>query len=238
MGHKAIGSMDAKLVTSQADYEGILAALGRMIASVPEAKTMAVYNEFGKLVDPAVPKYLMGSVNEADAKAAYSALMEFKDVVKAHPITAKTGAAPANPTLDAAAGKPADASYNFVKEIDWSSNLAAQKSGFSGSPAEIMKAIDKAIVMGGAMDGGALKEAALAHVKAIEGMDAKGVATMAGLGKAIASVPSSMTMDVYNSFGKVVDPKVPNYLMSSVNAEDAKAAYQGLMEFKDVVKAR
>merc|ERR1712224_1066542 len=102
--HKAIGSMDAKLLTSQADYEGILAALGRMIAAVPEAKTMAVYNEFGKLVDPAVPKYLMGSVSEADAKAAYSALMEFKDVVKAHPITAKTGAAPANPTLDAAAG--------------------------------------------------------------------------------------------------------------------------------------
>merc|ERR1712078_701975 len=64
--HKAIGSMDAKLVTSQADYEGVLAALGRMIASVPEAKVMAVYNEFGKLVDPAVPKYLMGSVNEAD----------------------------------------------------------------------------------------------------------------------------------------------------------------------------
>jgi len=243
--HKAIGSMDAKLVTSQADYEGTIAAIGRMIASVPESKTMAVYNEFGKLVDPAVPKYLMSSVNEADAKAAYSALMEFKDVVKAHPITAKTGAAPANPKLDAAAGKLADASYNFVKEIDWSSNLAAQKSGFSGSPAEIMKAIDKAIVMGGAMDGGALKEAALAHVKAIEGMDAKGVATkadyqatLAGLGKAIASVPSSMTMDVYNSFGKVVDAKVPNYLMSSVNAADAKAAYQGLMEFKDVVKAR
>merc|ERR1712025_1101381 len=106
--HKAIGSMDAKLVTSQADYEGTIAALGRMIASVPESKTMAVYNEFGKLVDPAVPKYLMSSVNEADAKAAYSALMEFKDVVKAHPITAKTGAAPANPKLDAAAGKLAD----------------------------------------------------------------------------------------------------------------------------------
>ena len=76
--HKAIGSMDAKLVTSQADYEGTIAAIGRMIASVPESKTMAVYNEFGKLVDPAVPKYLMSSVNEADAKAAYTALMELR----------------------------------------------------------------------------------------------------------------------------------------------------------------
>merc|ERR1711959_555685 len=112
--HKAIGSMDAKGVTSQADFEGVVAALGRMIASVPESKTMAVYNDFGKLVDPAVPKYLMGTVNEADAKAAYSALMEFKDVVKSHPITAKTAAAASNSQVDAAAGKFADASYNFL----------------------------------------------------------------------------------------------------------------------------
>ena len=53
------------------------------------------------------------------------------------------------------------------------------------------------------MDGAALKEAAQAHVKAIEGMDAKGVlsqadfeAINAGLGKAIAAVPTSKGMDV------------------------------------------
>merc|ERR1719235_2237584 len=32
-----------------------------------------------------VPQYLMSTVNEADAKRAYSALMQFKDVVKANP---------------------------------------------------------------------------------------------------------------------------------------------------------
>merc|ERR1712224_54222 len=84
--HEAIGAMDSKLVTSEAAYEGTLATIGRMIASVPEEKTMAVYNEFGKLVDPAVPKYVMGTVKESDASKAYAALMEFKDVVKAHPI--------------------------------------------------------------------------------------------------------------------------------------------------------
>merc|ERR1712061_19014 len=74
------------------------------------------------------------------------------------------------------------------------------------TPQTVMKAVDKMIVMGAAMDGAALKEAAMAHVKAIEGVDAKGVlsqsdfeAINAGLGKAIASVPTSKVMDVYNA---------------------------------------
>merc|ERR1711978_451154 len=108
----------------------------------------------------------------------------------------------------------------------------------------VMKAVDKMIVMGSAMDGAALKEAAAAHVKAIEGMDSKGVLTEAdfaainaGLGKAIASVPTSKVMDVYNAFAKVVPGTVPNFLYSTVNPNDAQAAYRGLLEFKDVVKA-
>jgi len=242
--HKAIGSMDANLVTSAKDYEATLATIGRMIASVPEDKTMAVYNEFGKLVDPAVPKYLMGQVNEADAKAAYSALMEFKDVVKSHPITAKSVAAPSNSQVDAAAAKLADSSYNFLKDIDWSSTLSVQPTGFTGTVRDQMKAIDAALVMGSKMDGGALKEAALAHVAGINNMDAKGVATkadyqamLAGLGKAIAAVPAKDVMAVYDSFGKVVNKNVPSYLYSSVNGADAVSAYKGFLEFKDVVKA-
>jgi hypothetical protein len=240
--HAAIGSMK-DMVTTQADYEKILAAVGRMVASVPEEKTMAVYNEFGKLVDPTVPKYLMGQVNADDAQAAYKAFLDFTTVVKAHPISAKSVAAPSKPAIDAAAGKLADSSYAFLKDIDWSSNLAITPTGFTATPLELTKAVDKALVMGAEMDGGALKEAALAHVAAINSMDASGVATkgdytaiLAGLGKAIASVPSSKVMDVYNSFGKVINPQVPNYLMSSVKASDAADAYRGLMEFKDVVK--
>merc|ERR1711974_500864 len=94
-------------------------------------------------------------------------------------------------------------------------------------------------------DGAALKEAASAHAKAIAGMDAKGVLTQAdfeaintGLGKAIASVPTGTVMDVYNAMTKVVGTSsVPNYLFSKVNPLDALAAYNGLLEFKDVVKA-
>ena len=33
-------------------------------------------------------------------------------------------------------------------------------------------------------------------------------------------------MDVYNAFGGIVSPEVPKYLMSSVNAGDASAAYK------------
>merc|ERR1719486_1069636 len=99
--------------------------------------------------------------------------------------------------------------------------------------------------MGSKMDGGALQEAARAHAKAIEGMDAKGVLTKAdftainaGLGKAIASVPTSTVMDVYNSMARLVGSSpVPNYLFSQVSPQDALAAYNGLLEFKDVVKA-
>jgi len=92
----------------------------------------------------------------------------------------------------------------------------------------------------------AAKEAAAAHVKAIEGMNAKGVLTQgdyaainAGLGKAIASVPTSKVMDVYNSMAKLIgDSPVPNKLFSTVNPNDAQAAYNALLEFKDVVKAQ
>jgi len=241
--HAAIASMKGDLVTSQSDYEKVLAAIGRMVASVPEEKTMAVYNSFGALVDPAVPKYLMGQVNAKDAEAAYTAFLQFQNVVKKNPISAAAVSSPANAAVDAAAGKLADSSYAFLKDIDWSSTLAIQPTGFTGSPADLMKAVDKALLMGADMNGGALKEAALAHVSAINNMDAKGVATksdyqaiLAGLGKAIATVPSSKVMDVYNSFGKVVNAQVPNYLMSSVSASDAADAYRGLMEFKDVVK--
>merc|ERR1712083_700233 len=126
---------------------------------------------------------------------------------------------------------------------DWTSNLYLKKPG-SVAAKDALAAVDKALVMGAAMDAGALKEAAQAHVKAIGSMDAKGVTTQAdfeainaGLGKAIASVPTSTVMDVYNSFSGIVSPDVPKYLMSSVKADNAKAAYSALMEFKDVVKA-
>merc|ERR1719216_215274 len=89
--HKAIGSLNANnLVLSKADFEAVNAAVGRMVASVPESKTMDVYNAFSNLVSPDVPTYLMSTVKEADAKKAYEAFLKFKDVVKANPITASS----------------------------------------------------------------------------------------------------------------------------------------------------
>merc|ERR1719444_653686 len=61
-----------------------------------------------------------------------------------------------------------------------------------------MKALDKAIVMGANIDGKVLRDAAMAHHKALGSMDSKLVTTAAdyqavnaGIGKMIASVPSS-----------------------------------------------
>merc|ERR1712193_224704 len=191
----------------------------------------------------------MGSTwEESDARAAYSALVDFTQVVKANPITPSTPASSvsssAASSITAAADKLSSAAYPFIKDIDWTSDLYSKPIP-GADPQKVTKAIGKMISMGAAMDSGALKEAANAHVKAIAGMDAKGVLTEsdfaainAGLGKAIASVPTSKVMDVYNAVGGVVGSSgIPNKLFSTVNANDAQAAYIGLLEFKDVVKA-
>merc|ERR1712151_42516 len=209
--------------------------------------TMDVYNAFSGLTSADVPPFLMSTVKEADAKAAYSALMDFKDVVKSNPITpspvASKLSSDAASKISAAAGKLSSAAYPLLKDVDWTSDLALTPLP-GASPQQILKAIDKALVMGAAMDGAALKEAAEAHHKAIGSVDAKLVtsasdfeAINAGLGKAIASVPTSKVMDVYNAFSSITNPAIPNYLYSSVNANDAQAAYRALLEFKDVVKA-
>merc|ERR1712066_285397 len=243
--HAAIGGLPASGVCSEAQLTAINAAIGRMIASVPESKTMDVYNSVSGLVDSQVPAYLMSTVKEADAKAAYAALVDFASVVKANPITPSTPASSVSGgSVGAAAGKLSAAAYPFIKDVDWTSDLFLKPIP-GADPQKVMKAVDKMIVMGSAMDGAALKEAAQAHVKAIDGVDAKGVlsqgdfeAINAWLGKAIASVPMSKVMDVYNSMaGLIGSSPVPNYLYSQVNPQDAQAAYNALLEFKDVVKA-
>merc|ERR1711979_167497 len=151
--HKAIGATsEANPVLSKADFEAINAALGRMIASVPESQTMDVST------------FLMSTVNEADAKKAYSALMEFKDVVKANPITPSTPSTPAAlsgklSAIDAAAGKLSSAAYPLIKDVDWTSDLSLKPLP-GASPNQVLKAIDKALVMGASMDGALLKDAA------------------------------------------------------------------------------
>merc|ERR1712060_431450 len=243
--HAAIGGLSPSGLCAEGKLTAILAGIGRMIASVPESKVMDVYNSVGALVDPNVPAYLMSTVKEADAKAAYAALVDFAGVVKANPITASTPASTVSAgSIGPAASKLAAAAYPLITDVDWTSDLALKPIP-GASPQAVMKAVNKMIVMGSAMDGAALKEAALAHVKAIEGVDGKGVlsqadfeAINAGLGKAIASVPTSKVMDVYNAMSSVIGSSpVPNYLYSSVNPQDAQAAYTALLEFKDVVEA-
>jgi hypothetical protein len=244
--HKAIGSISGPNgVTSKADWEAVNAALGRVIASVPESTVMDVYNSVSAITDPGVPAYLKSLVNGADADKAYSALMTFKDVVKKNQVASAgpAASAPSGDKIGDAAKKLSDASYPFLKGVDWTSDLYIKPlPGASASQA--LKAIDKAIVMGSAMDGNLLKAAAEAHHKAIGSIDASGVtsaadyeAVNAALGRAIASVPTSKVMDVYNAFSGLVNPAVPNKLFSSVNALDANAAAKAFYEFKDVVKA-
>jgi len=247
--HKAIGAVsEANPVMSKADFEAINAAIGRMIASVPESQTMDVYNAFSALVPKEVPQYLMSTVNEESAKKAYAALMEFKDVVKANPIEAKVKDTPSAlkaklGAIDTAAAKLSKASYPFLKSAPWDSDLYIKPLP-GVSPNQAMKAIDKALVMGASMDGKLLQEAAMAHHKALGSMDAKLVTTAAdyqavnaAIGKIIASSSVGQTMDVFNAFSKIIEPQVPSKLFSMVSPSDATAAYDAFLKFKDVVKA-
>merc|ERR1712046_73243 len=216
---------------------------GRVFASVPESTVMDVYNAVSSITDSGVPAYLKSSASGADA--AYSAFLQFKDVVKSNQVSSASGgaSAPSGDAIRAAAKKLSDASYPFLKEIDWNSDLYIKPlPGVTAQQA--LKAVDKTIVMGAAMDGNALKAGAEAHHKAIGSIDGKGVtsaadyeAVNAALGKVIASVPQSKVMDVYNAFAKVVPGTVPNKLFSTVDPLAAQAAAKAFYEFKDVVKA-
>jgi len=241
---KGIQRVDANGVLPKGDYEAINAAIGRMIASVPEEKTMAVYNSFSKLVGTDVPPYLMSQVKEADAKAAYAALMEFKDVVKANPIShAEVASVPVDPAIVKAAATLSSKSYPFLKEVDWTSDIYSSPLPGVGAKAAL-KGVQSALEMSVAMDPKVLHGAVEAHHKAIAGIDGKGIPTEAdyaainaGIGQLIATTPQGKTMDVYNSFAKITSPDVGKYMMAMVDSKDAKAAYEALLTFKDTVKA-
>merc|ERR1711974_462276 len=81
-------------------------------------------------------------------------------------------------SISAASSKLSAAAYPFMKDIDWTDTLYSKPIP-GKTPQQAMKAIDKMIVMGSKMDGASLKEAALAHAKAIEGLDSKGVLSQA-----------------------------------------------------------
>merc|ERR1711862_92419 len=102
--------------------------------------------------------------------------MDFKDVVKAHPITPSPAASKvssdAASKISAAAGKLSSAAYPLIKDVDWTSDLSLKPLP-GASPNQVLKAIDKALVMGASMDGALLKDAAKAHSKAIGSVDAK-----------------------------------------------------------------
>ena len=157
---------------------------------------------------------------------------------------ATLGAAPAfADKIDDAAKKLSEASYPFIKEIDWTSDVYAKLP--TQGPLEVLKAIDKMLVMGAAMDPAALKAGVLAHSKAIQNVDGKGVTTLAdytatnaAIGHMVASAGTAKTMDVYNAIAKFnLGKDVGPYMMSKVSQSDAEAAYKAFLEFKDVVKA-
>ena len=74
--HKAIGSISGPNgVTSRADWDAVNAAIGRVVAWVPKAKVMAVYDSVKDITDPGVPAYMKSLVNGPDAEKAYEGFL-------------------------------------------------------------------------------------------------------------------------------------------------------------------
>jgi len=243
--HKAILSIGASKngVASRETWDEVNAALGRVFASVPEEDVMAVYNAVSDITDGGVPAYLKSQANGAAADQAYAGLLDFASVVKASQSGQQSGTIKFKSSgIDAAAKELSEASYPFLKSIDWTSDLYFQPlPGVTTKQA--LKAVDRAIVMGSKMGTKELKAGAEAHHKAIMSMDSSGVTSLedytavnAAIGRMIASTPSSKVMDVYNAFSGIVKPEVPSKLFSGVSGPDAVKAYSAFLAFKDVVK--
>ena len=117
-------------------------------------------------------------------------------------------AAPSGDSIGAAAKKLSDASYPFLKPVDRTSNIYLEP--LSGVSANALGAVDRAIVVGAAADGDALKAASEAHHEAIGSTDTSGVTSAAGckavnvvLGRVVASVPTSKVMGIDGAVAKV-----------------------------------
>ena len=80
-------------MTSRADWDAVNAALGRVVASVPKAQVMDVYNAVKDITDPGVPAYMKSLVNGPDAEKAYKGFLEFKDVVEKNQVSAASAPA-------------------------------------------------------------------------------------------------------------------------------------------------
>ena len=148
--HKAIGSVSgANGVTSRADWDAVNAALGRVVASVPKAQVMDVYNAVKDITDPGVPAYMKSLVSGPDAEKAYKGFLEFKDVVEKNQVTAASAPAtvPSGDKIGAAAKALSDASYPFIKDIDWLSDIYLKPLPGKTAP-ETLKAIDQMIATG------------------------------------------------------------------------------------------
>ena len=74
--HKALGSIDAKGVTTLADYETVNEDIGRMVASAGESKTRDVYNAFagsnlGKDIGPYMMSRACSSAEDLRTRESY-----------------------------------------------------------------------------------------------------------------------------------------------------------------------
>ena len=126
-----------------------------------------------------------------------------------------------------------DAHHKAIGSVSWPIGVTSKADWDGVRAQQAIRAVDKTMVLGRAMDGSLLQAAAEVYRKAIGigSIDGQGVtsavyyeAVNAALGYIVASVPICKIMDVYNAWAGLSNGAVPNKLLSTVNPLDANAA--------------
>ena len=120
-------------------------------------------------------------MNGPDAEKAYQGFLEFKDVVEKNQVSTASAPAvvPSGDKIGVAAKALSDASYPFIKDIDWLSDVYLKPLPGKTAP-ETLKAIDKMIVMGRQDGWQPLEGSSRGHTtRPIGSIDATGVTSAA-----------------------------------------------------------
>lgn len=242
-----------KLVTPLADHEEVTEAIARMIASAPPALVKDVFNRYLGVGLKDLNQDWFKTLNEEDARKAYQAFLELKDVVYASGPKGASAVATASPDysdkLGGAAKVLADASYPLVQNIKWERTPVLTKwlenSAATWSPQKIAAAVDSTLKLSVAMDQGLVKKSVAAHdVAILHSMGKPGLqapladheAVTESIVRMLASAPPEKVKAVFDTYSQVGLQGLNKEWFAKMTPADAQAAYKTFLALSEVVK--
>lgn len=244
---------DPKLVTPLADHEEVTEAIARMIASAPPALVKDVFNYYLNVGLNDLNRNWFKTLNEEDARKAYEAFLELKDVVYASGPKGSAAVVSAAPDysdkLGGAAKALADASYPLIKKIDWERTPVLTKwlddSAAKWNPEKIAAAVDSTLQLGVAMDQDLVRKSVAAHDAAIlhsvgkfglKAPLADHEAVTESIVRMLASAPPEKVKAVFDAYSEVGLQDLNKEWFAKMTPASAEAAYKTFLALSEVVK--